>query len=206
MREAFLTRVTRRNRNPLLRRRFGLAHWLPVPVTRFGANWRPRLISKLQNIFTLLWFSTPPLPPHRRCSCARSLASLSLSVSRSASLLPGYRLILPLLSSLHVFFLFLFSSLFSPPFFFFSLFFFFFTRFLPRFFPLHSFRLYPRNSRDFDAPRQSRRGETKRNILDSANDVLMGRKGEAIESVIVRCLRFRLFIFAGSLVRISRTL
>lgn len=85
-------------------------------------------------------------------------------------------------------------------------FFFFFTRFLPRFFPLHSFRLYPRNSRGFDAPRQSRRGETKRNILDSANDVLMGRKGEAIESVIVRCLRFRLFIFAGSLVRIFRTL
>ena len=254
MREAFLTRVTRRNRNPLLRRRFGLAHWLPVPVTRFGANWRPRLISKLQNIFTLLWFSTPPLPPHRRCSCARSLASLSLSLPLSPFLALPLCFLVTASSyrcyPLCTFFSFFYFPLFFPPFFFFSLFFFFFphlslllflsslfslfhfesflrnfctiaeyisflfffffffffTRFLPRFFPLHSFRLYPRNSRGFDAPRQSRRGETKRNILDSANDVLMGRKGEAIESVIVRCLRFRLFIFAGSLVRIFRTL
>ena len=211
MREAFLTRVTRRNRNPLLRRRFGLAHWLPVPVTRFGANWRPRLISKLQNIFTLLWFSTPPLPPHRRCSCARSLASLSLSLPLSPFLALPLCFLVTASSyrcyPLCTFFSFFYFPLFFPPLFFsFLSFFFFFTRFLPRFFPLHSFRLYPRNSRGFDAPRQSRRGETKRNILDSANDVLMGRKGEAIESVIVRCLRFRLFIFAGSLVRIFRTL
>lgn len=124
VREAFLTRVTRRNRNPLLRRRFGLAHWLPVPVTRFGANWRPRLISKLQNIFTLLWFSTPPPPP--LYSFARLSLSLSSSVFRSASLLPGYRLILPRCYPLCTFFFF------SPSFF--SLFFFVLVFSLPRFF------------------------------------------------------------------------
>lgn len=120
VREAFLTRVTRRNRNPLLRRRFGLAHWLPVPVTRFGANWRPRLISKLQNIFTLLWFSTPPPPP---------LHSFALS--------------LPPFFALPLCFLVTASSYRCYPLctFFFSLFFFFLcTRFLPRFFFPHCTR------------------------------------------------------------------
>lgn len=186
VREAFLTRVTRRNRNPLLRRRFGLAHWLPVPVTRFGANWRPRLISKLQNIFTLLWFSTPPPPP---------LHSFALS--------------LPPFFALPLCFLVTASSYRCYPLctFFFSLFFFFsLYSFSPSFFfsPLHSFRLYPRNSRGFDAPRESRRGETKRNILDSANDVLMGwmerRAIEGATSVIVSVSSILfLFIFVKSL-------
>lgn len=192
VREAFLTRVTRRNRNPLLRRRFGLAHWLPVPVTRFGANWRPRLISKLQNIFTLLWFSTPPPPPLLLHSFARLSLSLSSSVFRSASLLPGYRLILPLLSSLHVFFLFLFSSLFFPLFF--------FTRFLPRFFPLHSFRLYPRNSRGFDA--HVKAGAERQSGISWIRRTTFRWDGKERQSratsVIVPCLRSRLFIF-GSL-------
>ena len=125
VREAFLTRVTRRNRNPLLRRRFGLAHWLPVPVTRFGANWRPRLISKLQNIFTLLWFSTPPPPPLLLHSFARLSLSLFLrfSLCLSASWLPPHPTVVILSARFFPFFIFLsfFSSFFfysfSPSFF-----------------------------------------------------------------------------------------
>lgn len=116
VREAFLTRVTRRNRNPLLRRRFGLAHWLPVPVTRFGANWRPRLISKLQNIFTLLWFSTPPPPPLLLHSFARLSLSLFLrfSLCLSASWLPPHPTVVILSARFFPFFIFLsfFSSFF----------------------------------------------------------------------------------------------
>lgn len=91
-----------------------------------------------------------------------------------------------------------FFSFFYFPLFFFL--FFFFTRFLPRFFPLHSFRLYPRNSRGFDA--HVKAGAERQSGISWIRRTTFRWDGKERQSratsVIVPCLRSRLFIF-GSL-------
>ena len=62
VREAFLMRVTRRNRNPLLRRRplVGLAHWLPVSGNALSRKLAATADFEIAKHFHTLMVSTPP--------------------------------------------------------------------------------------------------------------------------------------------------
>ena len=96
VREAFLMRVTRRNRNPLLRRRplVGLAHWLPVSGNALSRKLAATADFEIAKHFHTLMVSTPPQslcvclfyspprppPPSPRLTILHPLVILSLAL------------------------------------------------------------------------------------------------------------------------------